>query len=191
LSDPRRPWRSIAAAALVLLTLGQPATAFAQWEVEGRASDDASWRKTAGVFGAMLLVTPDADRFFGTIRTALERGEEPEVETTLRVRRGDSVSAVIVISRCAVDAAGNCDTVVDYRVLAPDGSEYARFTGAEVWSGKPGPPAGVLQPGVTNLDLEIEPDDALGEDRVEATVWDRVSGIQLVVWSPLKVQPAG
>ncbi len=185
-----RTRRRVVAVSLVVLACFLPSISLAQWEVDGDPTEDATWRKTAGVFGAMLLVTPDADRFFATLRTALERGEDPEVETTLRARRGDSVSAVIVISRCATDPAGNCDTTVDYRVVAPDGSEYARFAGAEVWSGKPGPPAGVLQPGVTNLDLRIEPDDPLGDYRVEANVWDRVSGIQLSVWSPLAVVPA-
>jgi hypothetical protein len=190
LTDLGRSPRPAFAAALALLICFLPSTSSAQWEVGGDAPEDASWRKTAGTFGAMLLVTPDAERFFATVRNALERGEEPEVETTVRVRRGRSVSAVIVISRCAVDPDGNCDTTVDYRVVAPDGSEYARFSAAEVWTGKPGPPAGVLQPGVTNLDLEIEPDDALGEYRVEAVVWDRVSGVRLALWSPLKVLPA-
>lgn len=190
LTDGGRMRRSVAAAALALLTVSLPATAFAQWDVEGDAPDDATWRKTAGVFDVMLLVTPDAGRFFATLRSAVERGEEPEVATTVRVHRGESVAGVIVISRCSVDRSGNCDTIVDYRVLAPDGSVYAEFSGADVWSGKPSPPAGVLQPGVTNLELEIEPGDALGEYRVEATVWDRVSRIQLSVWSPLTVLPA-
>jgi hypothetical protein len=190
LTDRGRLPRRAVAVAIVLLSFCLPATSLAQWEIDGDADGDAPWRKTAGVFGAMLLVTPDADRFLENVRNALERDEEPEVETIRLVRRGQSVSAIVVISRCAVDPAGNCDTVVDYRVLAPDGSEYARFAGAEVWSGKPGPPAGVLQPGVTNLDLGIEPGDALGEYRVEATVWDRVSGIQLALWSPLRVLPA-
>ena len=190
MNDRMRSRRHLAAAALALLLLPLTSRSAAQWEVDGNADDDATWRKTAGVFGVMLLVTQDADRFFATLHEAIERGEEPEVATTLQVRRGHTISSLVVISRCAANADGNCDTTVDYRVVAPDGSTYAEFSGAEVWSGKPAPPAGTLQPGVTNLDLSIEPDDALGEYRVEAAVWDRVSGIQLVVWSPLTVLPA-
>ena len=176
--------------AIVTLAVGFAiGSVWAQWRENGKIIEDTPFRKSAGKFGAMLLLTAKPDEFFEQWNKPPSPSYKPKIETLSEARRGDTVVAVVLFIGCAQDKSGNCDTEVDYRVLKPDGSLYGEQADAELWKRQP-PPEGSIQAGLGYLAFRIEPDDPLGQYTLEALVRDKVAKVKLVLKETLDVNAA-
>ena len=163
------------------------ATAHAQWRDEGKTVPDTEWSKSAGEFGAMLLVTDDPEGFFKRWDKPPSPDYKPEIETVSTARRGETVMAIIIFTGCASNPKGNCVSEVDFKVLNPDGSLYGDLKKGELWKDKPAPPDPYLQVSVANLAFKIEEDDPFGTYQLEAVVRDMVAKKQLKLKQTLEV----
>lgn len=166
--------RIIAAAVTLFVGLGAH-QAHGQWYENGESASDTSWRKNHGELGAVLLLSSDPDEFLAQWDQPATPGYAPKMETTGTVRRGDLIVGFLFFGGCQADDEGLCNLVADLLVLDPDGGEYGRVDGAELWVGKPPPPEGNTQLGKTYLGIVIEPEDPLGEYTFTAHVCDRVA----------------
>jgi hypothetical protein len=164
--------------------------AWGQWREEGKEVPDEPWRKSVGGFGAMLLLTDKPDAFFEACNKPPSPDYKPEISSPGDIRRGSKVVAVVVFTNCRGDEKGNCDAEVDFKLLRPDGSVYAEHKGAELWRGKPAPPDPFLQLGLANLGFEVEPDDPVGEYRLEAVVRDKIAKVEVLLVRRIKVLSA-
>lgn len=141
--------------------------AAAQWNTNGAPVPDEPWRKSVGKFGAMLLLSDKPDEFIAD----WSQPDMPSISTTSEARRGEPIVGFVLFVGCKeLDAV--CSSVVDFTVLKPDGSEYAKIAGAELWKGKPAPPEDRIQLSLANLGIRIEPEDPSGEYTVKARVTD-------------------
>lgn len=156
---------------VLLLSSLLVAPAFAQWKEKGVPIPDEPWRKSAGTFGAMLLLTDKPAEFL----VAWESPETPTIETTEIAERGKPLFAFVVFLGCA-EVLGVCNSSVDFTVFRPDGGEYASHKDLELWQNLPGPPKDALQLGVGYLGVGIEPDDPAGKYTVKAKVRDLIAG---------------
>lgn len=132
-------------------------------------------------FGAHLVLTADESRFVN----AWKISQTPlQLPATASVRRGSSVTAMLVFQGCATDVFGRCDVVADFAVQAPGGT---RIPGGlmSLWSAEPEP--GRLHLGNASMEVSFDSGDRTGHYKVIATVRDRVSGQSLVLRSDLQV----
>lgn len=141
---------------------------------------------TDEVFGAMLILSDRPEEFLEAWDRPAAPGYRPVVRRVARVRPGDEITALVLFVRCQPDPAGRCDARVDFTVLAPDGSPWARHPDQGLWDAPP-PRGGNLQLGQARLAFRIGPGDPLGEWAVEAQLRDRVSGRDLVLREALQV----
>lgn len=121
----------------------------------------------------MLLLTDQPDEFLEAWARPASPEYKPRMQRVFEARRGGIVAAMILFARCAPDASGNCRSVVDFRVLRPNGSVYAEHR-APLWEGPPPSPA-ALQLGISHMMFEVELTDPLGRYRIEAVVRDQVA----------------
>ena len=177
--------RQALVALLIVVGLSSPVSG--QWNDGDGEVPETEWRQWEGDFGAMLLLTGDAEKFFAEWNVTPSQDYMPAIGTVSTALRGDVVTAVIVFSGCAANESGDCVSEVDFRVLFPDGSVYGEFDGAELWSDKPAAPSPRLQVGVGNLGIKVEPDDPFGLYRVEAIVRDKVGLVELELVQQLEV----
>ena len=141
----------------------------------------------AGDFAVRLFVSPDPDGFLEQWSRPAQPGYVPQMTTTSKVKRGETIAAFIVFGGCAPDAAGNCDATADFEVLKPDKSGYGKFEGTELWRGKPAPAKGRLQLGMARLMMRIEPTDPLGAYTLNAVIHDRIANADISVTSRFDV----
>lgn len=163
----------------------------AQWyEGEGderKLAPSETWQGSSGEFGAMIMLTNDAEDFFNQWNKPASTEYKPALVTVDEARRGDVVVAIVLFSGCGADKYGNCNSKVDYKVINPDGSVYANISDGELWVNKPTVPSGSMQVSVKNLGFEIELDDQLGEYRIEATVRDLVKDVEIDIFRTLQI----
>ncbi|MGH9749069.1 MAG: hypothetical protein ACRD6R_03995 [Candidatus Polarisedimenticolia bacterium] len=152
---------------------------------------DTTWRKSAGRFGAMILLTDNPEEFLEQWNRPAAPGYKPQLRTTTATRRGGNVAAIIMFRGCKPDANGNCDAEVDFRLLRPDKTLYGEQKQAELWKGKPAPPGDYLQVGLGIFGIRVEPDDPFGTYTFEATVRDRLAKMQVVLTTELRVEAGG
>lgn len=154
-------------AAILLLHIVLTVPLLAQWKSEGVPVPDEPFRKSDGAFGAMLLLTDEPQEFID----AWEKPETPAIKTTDVAKRGIPIVAFVLFVGCK-EVKGVCNSTVDFTVLRPDGSEYAKASGAELWKDKPAPAADVIELSLANLGIRIEPEDPSGRYLVKAFVHD-------------------
>lgn len=159
-------------------------SATAQWNENGVPLRDTSSSKAKDGFGAMLLLTDDAQQFVAAWQSSPPE-HWPTLKTTDRAPRNKQVVAFVFFSGCR-SANGVCDGTVDFTMLRPDGSIYAEHTGLELFQGKPPKPEYNLQLSVANLAIIIEPKDPLGRYTIKAKVRDNVAGTVLELAAPLE-----
>ena len=135
----------------------------------------------------MLAVTNDPDGFFEQWDTPPSPDYKPAITTTEEAHRGDAVVAVIIFMGCKAGDDRACDAEVDFSLFYPDGRLYGEHNGAELWKGKPAPPARTIQLGVANLAFEVEEDDPYGAYLVKAVVRDRIAGVTVSLEQELRV----
>jgi hypothetical protein len=161
---------------LLLILLLLPTSLFAQWKQDGKPIPDSPWRKSSGSFGAMLLLSDDPERFMAD----WEKPETPQLKTTEAAERGKPIVAFLFFVGCT-EVDGACNSVVDFTVYRPDGTEYGSDQGGELWKGKPAPRDDTIQLSVANLGIRIEATDPAGKYRVKAVARDLNAKRSIVV----------
>ncbi len=146
----------------------------ATWvDKSGKAIPDSLSRKSSKNFIAQLVLTDNEPKLLKNWNTPSKDVFTPTANT---IEKGKILSGFIIFGGCATDTLGNCDLVVRYKIYQPDGKVYSDLSLMEVWSGKPVPPHKSLGLGVGYLRVIIEPDEPLGQYRVDAKVTDRRGG---------------
>jgi hypothetical protein len=167
-----------------LLTLAAlaPVAVWAGWiSKSGESLPDSDNRKAIGDFGAHLIFVGDEDQLIKRWNTP---SETVEMTTIDKVEGKRPINAFIVFSGCTRDKAGNCSVAMRFRVVQPDGKDYAETPPMEVWYMKPAPPGRMLELSVQYLKVMIEPKDQLGLYTVHAQVRDNNSGVVLALHGP-------
>ena len=178
---PRASW-------LLLLVLALAAgPALGQWREDGKVVPDNDWRKSAGSFGAMMMLTEDPEKFFEQWNKPPSPDYKPKITTTEELRRGGHVAALVLFIGCQADSSGNCSVEADYLLRSPDGGVYGEQKNVKVWKDKPAPPDMTMQLGVSVFGLEVEEGDPLGTYMFEAKVRDRNAKVEVLLKRPLKV----
>ncbi|MFZ3322663.1 MAG: hypothetical protein WA190_09835 [Usitatibacter sp.] len=163
------------------------ATSWAQWtDGSGKPLADTEWRKTADGLGAMLLVAGDYNAFIKEW-TGSGEGHAPSLNPVKELKRGGEATILIFFSGCA-KAGARCDLSADFKVIAPDGSTYGEFKDRIAFAAKIDKEGTViLSHAMTQLN--IEPQDALGEYKVLATLRRPSTGTSIELRQALRVVP--
>jgi len=164
---------------LLLLALLAPTLAFCQGLEDGAVvattTPELAWQKEVDGFAATLLLTRRPDRFLSSWAARRGAEDKPEIQSTSQAARGEPAVAFVLFSGSVPGATGQSDATVDFQVLRPDGSEYARLEKADLWQGKEAPPEGIVQLGATSLGVVAEPEDPLGVYTIQAHVCDQIA----------------
>jgi hypothetical protein len=155
----------------------------AQWYENGEKIPDTSWRKSKGEFGVMVLLSNDPERFM----EEWNKPDQPTMRTTDVAERGKPIVAFVFFVGCR-EKKGICDSEVDFKVLKPDGKEYAAQIGGELWKNKPAGPKGTMQLSVANLGIWIEPQDPAGKYVVRAIARDLNAKRHIIVEQTFTVE---
>ena len=168
----------------VALSLCVSLLAGAAWlDGSGKPVPDTDSLRSSGAFGVQLVLTPDDAQFRKTWNSSKT---PPQLRVTDRARRGSAISAMLVFSGCAANAAGNCDVVADFTLVDPGGKRLPGGSGP-VWNLKP-PASGNLQLSTTSATIGFDQNDPAGTYRVEAVVTDRVATRKLNLSAPFNVE---
>jgi hypothetical protein len=136
---------------------------------DGTLLPNAEYRMNTGAFSAWLLLVDDEEEFF---RRWEALSPVANIETADRIERGQFITAFVIFGGCAKDSVGRCDVAVDFRIKNPDGTDYVFIPNQRAWDNYSGPEPGILVLSRAYLKIRIEPDEFLGEYRVEATLRD-------------------
>lgn len=149
----------------------------AQWiDMQGNPIPDTSYRKAIGIFGAHLVLT---DKEWETFKKWDTSSKVVDIDTTNKIKKNKFITALIIFSGCGVDKNGNCNLIVKFKVLQPDGSVYADILPQEAWVGKPAPPERTLGMSIGYIRVRIEPHEPSGMYTVLADVIDKNSNLTL------------
>ena len=166
---------------LASLAVGvHPAGAIAQnpqgfaWYQNDKTAPNEPHRASRNGFGAMILVTPDADGFW----KAWAEPTPPNVTVTDTIRLGGTVQVMLLFSGCKAKTDGKCDVAVTFAMTDPDGKPYSDPATAVAWSGPPAPSYN-LQLSPASLRFRFEPEDQAGTYRIRAEVTDKVANVTL------------
>ncbi len=168
---------------LFILACCLPTVAAAGWtDGSGKAVPDRDNMRSAGDFGVQLILTPDDADFR---RTWYSSTTPPRLQTTDRVRRGASVSAMLIFRGCAPDTTGKCDVVAEFALVAPDGKRSPAGSGP-VWNAAP--VDGKLVLSGASMTVGFDSTDAPGSYKIIAVVTDRITGKSLTLSTAVKVE---
>jgi hypothetical protein len=106
------------------------------------------------------------------------------------VEKGQLIEALDLFSGCSANAAVNCNAEVDYKILKPDGSAYAKYKHTELRKNKPGLPKGQIGLDINHVGLIAEANDPISEYKVIFVVKDIVRNSQFFIYSSFKVNEA-
>lgn len=166
-------------------------TTAAQWNQNFAPVPDSENRQSRGDFGAMLYLTKDPHGFWEQWERPHDPANPPQLVTIESGCRSDVVMGIVLFGGCKADSKGLCHSSVDYRVVRPDGSEYANLVGGELWRNRPAVSPRMLQASVANVAFTVEPDDPFGTYLIQATVFDSVANIVLNLQTPFTVKKSG
>lgn len=167
--------------ALAMFAVCAVPLSFAGWvDKQGNAIPDSDHMKSAGDLVAQLVVTDNEAEALKNWGTPSESVYLPTSDT---IERNKIVSVFIVFGGCAPDQYGNCDLRMKIAIFQPDGSVYSQLPETEVWSNKPVPANRSLGLSVGYVRVRIEPNEPLGQYRVQTQITDRVSGNELLLTS--------
>ena len=172
----------------VLCFVLQPATAAdTVWHTrDGKAIPDTESRKSANGFGASLVATSDED-------WEAKWNTPPETAPTFReartVKRGGVVTILIFFANPKIDARNFANVRCDLRVLRPDGSFSINADDVVCMEGPlKGDPTSVRLAAPV-LKFIGEPQDPLGEWRVEVSVKDVVRQTSVKLKTSFTLEP--
>ena len=184
---------------LALLFALAPMTADAGWRTrDGVMLEDTPSQQSERGFGAMLQIATEAEsnrfheEWYGTATD-----HSPKLQTVDSARRGETVSVLVLYVGCALDDATQdsiatgkapCGAQLRLRVVAPDGSDYSNPEEMSLSQSQPSAPGHILQLSPVELKIRFEPEDALGDYRIEARIDhpDKDSLLQLSTTLTLK-----
>ncbi len=147
---------------------------------QGNAIPDSEHMKSVGDLVAQLVVTDNEAEVLKNWGTPSESVYFPTAE---KIERNKLLSIFVVFGGCATDQQGNCDLRMKITIFQPNGSVYSELPEMEVWSYKPVPPNRSLGLSVGYIRVRIEPNEPLGEYRVQSQISDRVSGNAMLLAS--------
>jgi hypothetical protein len=124
-----------------------------------------------GDFGAKLMITDDPAQFWAD----WVKPDAPHVSTTNHVARSQVVETIIVFHDCTAGLDGNCNVVVRYEMIGPDGRAYSAPREGIAWKRPPAPGHNLLPAEVT-MGFRLDPWDKLGRYVIIATLTDKLSG---------------
>jgi hypothetical protein len=156
---------------ILVCVLLAPLCAIAGWiDREGKPLSDTPDRKSIGDYGAWLVLTDKESEAFSRWDTP---SEGIYINSTEKIERGKILTALIMFSGCGADKNGNCDLVVKFKIVQPDGKVYADLPYQEAWVGKPVPPNKSMGMSVGYIRVVIELGEPLGKYTVHANVRDK------------------
>jgi hypothetical protein len=168
---------------LALLAALLPFAAQGAWiGPTGKPMPDTESMRSAGDFGAQIVLTADEGQFRQTWNSSKT---PPKLSTTSTVRLGASVSAMLIFHGCSPNSGGVCDVASEFVLEAPDGSKTPAG-GGPVWTGKPMQQR-LLQLGQASMTVGFDKTDPVGDYKITANIKDKVSGRALSVMTLLKV----
>jgi len=142
----------------------------------GNPLPDEPDRKSIGSFGAWLVLTDKESQAFTNWATP---SESVYLGTTNQIEKGKILTALVTFSGCGADENGNCNLLVKYKIMQPDGAVYADLPYQEAWINKPAPTNRSLGMSISYIRVVIENDEPLGKYTVQAKVVDRNLNISL------------
>ena len=170
---------------LALLAALLPLAVQAGWiDPTGTPIPDTENRRSVGDFGIHIVLAANEAQFRQVWNASTT---PPKLDTLNTVRRGETVSALLVFHGCAPGGTGVCDVVSEFIIEGPDGGRMPGGSGP-VWAGGP-VRQGLLQLGQASMSVVFDQADPVGDYRIIANVKDRVSGRALSVVARLKVIP--
>jgi len=156
-------------------------TTNASWvDKQGNIIPDTDNMKSVGNLIAQLVVTDKEAEALKNWGTPSQTVYFPTADT---IERNKIITTFVVFAGCTIDAASNCDLVMQITIIQPDGAIYSKLPIAEVWSGKPAPQGKNLGLGVDYMRIIIEPDELLGKYKIIANIMDKISGDSMVLTS--------
>src|SRR5437867_168035 len=155
------------ASTVLLMALSITSTAFPQWREDGKVVPDRPWAKSAGDFGAKLMLTDKPDELFAAWE---KKGPAVLMSETESTKRGVPIVAVVFFTGCTANKRGMCEATVRFTAYTPDGKAWGKPQEGELWVNKPPPPKDQIQLSIGNMGLVIDPDDPLGVYRVQAEI---------------------
>ena len=170
-------------AAAFVVTLLTVSVAQAQWRKDGKPLEDTPERKSAGAFGAQILVVKDPRAFI----KEWQKPETPRIDPVSTVKRGEVLGAFVLFAGCKTDAQGSCNSEVDYFFYRPDGSLYAERKGEPLWK-EPPPPEPNIQLGRAIFGFRLEKNDPAGEYKIKAKVSDLNAGVSFELETKIRLQ---
>ena len=148
--------------------------AFAQWrDAQGNTLPNEPQRAQVDGFGAMLLVTPDAD---WKEKWDTPPETRPSYTSTDTVAVGETVTVLTFFSGNGADEMGKSNIHCDVRVTRPDGSVSSDVKDAECARG-PAVGANYIQLLGPVIQVVAEPSDPRGVWRIEITLRDMVRNL--------------
>lgn len=168
---------------LTLLAALLPFTAQGAWvDATGKPIPDTESMRSAGDFGAQIVLTADEGQFRQTWNSSTT---PPKLSATNTIRLGASVSAMLIFHGCSPIAGGVCDVASEFVLEDPDGSRTPAG-GGPLWTGKPMPQR-VLQLGQASMTVGFDNTDPIGDYKIIANIKDKVSDQALSVTARLKI----
>lgn len=147
----------------------------------GKPVPDTPAMRSDGEFGVRIVLTADEQALRHEWNTARAN---PRLQTTDTVAAGGEVTAMLVFHGCKPNAAGNCEVVAAFALVAPDGKRDPGGAGS-LWSAAPLP--GRLMLGAASMRIGFTAGDAPGTYQIHARVVDRVALRTLDVVAPVRL----
>jgi hypothetical protein len=138
--------------------------------------------KSAGSFTVQIVLTADAKAFRNTWNTS---ETPPRLETTSTVKRGGSITAMLVVHGCAAGREGKCNATARFDLVAPDGKKTPGGSGV-LWNAVAEKKKLYLSD--TSLTIGFDAADELGKYRIVATATDRVARRTIEVSAPFTLR---
>jgi len=186
--------KNSSALALVLLSLLAATGAPCLAESPSWSAYDAPWVKTAGEFGAMLVVAGTMEQFEAEIDRARPDQvmadfvvdlDHPSVGVGVsepgkpsRQKVGVPVRVALLFRGCAPGDGGTCNLTARYSTIGPDEKDCGGDS-CDIWVGKAPPPKGQVERGACGTGLLLGPEDSIGPYQVRAEVTDNVAKVTL------------
>ena len=167
---------------LLALATSLPAPqAFAQWHAgDSVPLPAAPDRASEGGFSVMLgLAEAEEAKAFREEWYSTAVTHAPSMEAASTARRGDMVSLAVLYAGCASPATPAdtvtrgktpCTATLSVRVVDPNGVAYTDVPSMSLAQGQPSAPPHIVQLSPVELKIRFEPEDPLGEYRMEARV---------------------
>lgn len=156
---------------LLLATVAIPLASNSAWtDGTGKPIPDTPSMRSSGDFGAQLILTGSEKEFRSTWNST---AGTPKLQSTNTVKRGQTISGVIVFSGCAAGQSHVCKVTADFSLRSPDGTKTAAGSGS-IWSKAPLAPR-IIMLGDASVTIGFNDADALGPYTLIANVTDQIA----------------